>query len=711
MNSTSSQSRGIAESAWTAGGLILLLLVLARYPVDLRPVLWPALAWWIPFVAGYAYLRWRRSPDDRPGLPAAGPALALWLGLLLLLVSHTATRSGFFFMHWADAGASPAGVRGWVGRFFVASLPAALALIFVRRRRAWLPGLLLLIGVAACAGTFLRETSGVALYRDDHASFMYRLWVFGKTFPQLPYYDPNWNGGREASYLVASGVVAPALPFWPLWRWLPVHQVYTPVLTMLFIVGVPALAVGSVRLAGGTWRAAWCGGVLALGLSRGYFVWLLHFGTIGYCFSAVACMPLCAGLYRVLWLDRREWWLAVVLVTSAYLFLCWPIHVLGAGAVLLSALASARVWTWPKWRFLLGCAAAVALLHLPSATVSLFLADVRGLTSLPARKLPLLTRLWDAWSGVRETLIGAHPLLVIFGLGGLAALRPVGLRVVYGSVALAMLLFAVAGETWKPELQGLRVLYTLLFAMVLPAAGWLGDLLDRAGPRWAPVGGSVLALLALGLWNTQKIYGNKGHVREMSGWIRAHTPPDARILFAGATVHAYGGGHVAYLVPLTGREMMACDYFHFSNRLVEYEYPPRAFRRTTADMRRFMDLYNVSHVITHYDRWARYFRAHPDTYQEVHRFEARSPKYVFRVLRDVEPFHRGRGSVSSDINRLDVRVEDPGEPVVLRYHWADALQADAPVELYPVDVAEGIQFIGAHPRGTASFTIRYRRWL
>ena len=49
-------------------------------------------------------------------------------------------------------------------------------------------------------------------------------------------------------------------------------------------------------------------------------------------------------------------------------------------------------------------------------------------------------------------------------------------------------------------------------------------------------------------------------------------------LFAGETVHGYGGGHVAVLAYLTGRQMMACDYYAFSPDLVEYNYPPREWR-------------------------------------------------------------------------------------------------------------------------------------
>ena len=41
----------------------------------------------------------------------------------------------------------------------------------------------------------LVATHGVPLYRDDHPSFIFRLWEFGRAFPRFVTYNPYWNAG------------------------------------------------------------------------------------------------------------------------------------------------------------------------------------------------------------------------------------------------------------------------------------------------------------------------------------------------------------------------------------------------------------------------------------------------------------------------------------------------------------------------------------
>ena len=71
--------------------------------------------------------------------------------------------------------------------------------------------------------------------------------------------------------------------------------------------------------------------------------------------------------------------------------------------------------------------------------------------------------------------------------------------------------------------------------------------------------------------------------------IQENVPRQGRVLFAGPAVHAYGAGHVAPLPLFTDREMMACDFYHFSPKQVEYVYPPSAYRQTPESVFDFME--------------------------------------------------------------------------------------------------------------------------
>lgn len=196
--------------------------------------------------------------------------------------------------------------------------------------------------------------------------------------------------------------------------------------------------------------------------------------------------------------------------------------------------------------------------------------------------------------------------------------------------------------------------------------------------------------------------------RAIGRWIADNVPPGARVLFAGPTVHGYGGGHVAYLPVLAGRSMMACDYYHFSPSTHEYEFPPRAFREEPEDVFAFLDLYNIAAVFTYHEHWKKFFRRFPDRFEEAAAFGQEGRRMAFRVRRPPPgPFVVGSGSVEEDTNRLAVVLDDPSAPAVIRWHWADGMTADPPARVYPHDAGRGVRFIAIEPGGASAVRVRW----
>jgi hypothetical protein len=547
---------------------------------------------------------------------------------------------------------------------------------------------------------------------------MMRFWIFAKSFPQLAAYIPHWNGGRVAAHTVSSGATAPGLLLWPLWRFGAMEEVYTPGLILIFLVLAPAAAVVSVRLCGGSWTAGACAGILAVGISRFAFLWLLHFGTVASNTSAIFIMPVCAVLYRVLWLDRRELWAGAILVISSVLFLAWPASAIIAMAIVPGVVCSARRWSRPNLIFLAACAGAIAVLCLPQVLTILRVTDVGGFSKINT---------WQDWSFWDAFLKGfsvladhghrAHPVLVIFGLLGVWFLPAPGMRWLVGPVLVGLAIVSGWGAGWKPQFSLARAGIPLFYLAALPAGFWLGQILRQPGSLWAPARALVLAVLIFGGLETAKIYANRtqltframpADVRELIAWIRTHTPEGGRVLFAGETVHGVGGGHVAVLPVLTGREMMACDYYHFSPQKVAYEYPPPPFHLTTGTTFEFLELYNVTQVITHHPRWKEVFRADPDRYEEQFTFGERAKKTVFTVKREPGLFLQGSGRVTADVNRITVQLDDPTLPAVIKYNWAEDLQADEGVGLEPHDAGRGVRLIALRPNGRSNVVIRYK---
>ena len=55
---------------------------------------------------------------------------------------------------------------------------------------------------------------------------------------------------------------------WPLWHWGLTHDIYTYAIATAFIVILPLLSVFALRIMGKGACAAWCAGLLSLGVSQ-----------------------------------------------------------------------------------------------------------------------------------------------------------------------------------------------------------------------------------------------------------------------------------------------------------------------------------------------------------------------------------------------------------------------------------------------------------
>ena len=210
------------------------------------------------------------------------PGLILTGSLLVYLVSSAVNSKWFYFLDWTVSGGLGTILKNSLFPWFVLSC-VVLTLVFLfvpMGKRTWILILVvMLFSQAFCVYQLLSETGGTAIYRDDHPAFMLRLHAFARSFPRMIYYDPFWNGGYVSPYIIGSGTVSVGTALWPLWRFAAIENVYTPGLAILFIVIVPLLAVFAVRISGGSLAAAFCAGTMAVGISRYFFLWLLHYGT------------------------------------------------------------------------------------------------------------------------------------------------------------------------------------------------------------------------------------------------------------------------------------------------------------------------------------------------------------------------------------------------------------------------------------------------
>ncbi len=722
-------ARPTAATPWVRVVLAVVLGLLTLYGLrgsgvwlrltELRYFLLPAAA-----AAGLGLWFRRTRPPPRARLAVLAPLLILAGTLTLYLASNSAACEHWsYFLNWTEG---PLLRRGLVRFVFWTALLTPLFVL--RLHRLWLAVFILLVVTQwSCVASLLDFTGGRALYRTDHPSFLFRLWQFSEAFPQLVSYVPHWNGGVVDTAPLTSGTAGPGLLLWPLWQARLPHAVYTPALLALFVVLVPWMAVWAVRAAGGDRLAAGVGGVLALGLSQSFFLWTLHFGTIGAGLASAMALPVAAFAFRATWLRRREPWLAAGLILSGFLLLLWP-----AAGVVAVVMAVALPWLgprltsapWRTWVFLGVCGFILFLGFFPF--LHAILTAGRDVVDFVSKNhsaaaprqggwMTLVTRGADSLFGYARE---AHPLVLFLGLLGAAVSPRRGIRRWFLPVLLGLMAVVVWTRAYTPESQLWRMAIPMMFIAVAPAALHFSRLVRIPDPRLAPLRAGLCVLLALGAHDIARDYDNRGpapieampaELDAFTHWVRVNVPKGGRLLFFGSCGRTFGGGYAAYLPALTGREMMARDYYNFPPGFGPAQYPPEAARANDRRLRAFLDAYNVTHAATHLDDERAFLEQRPDLFQPVgSMLQYGRTVHCYRVQRTPTPLHGASGRVEAGFNRLDVRLDAPADEVVLPYNWVEGLRAAPPVQLVPSERPGGIRLIGVHTGGRQEFTITYR---
>ncbi len=673
----------------------------------------------------------------RQHLPSVSPLEVAFFvlvgGLAVCLFSSGAAHPWFFIARWFSTAPGHRGIP-FALLFAVLSLAGTFALLArpVGRKgmSLFLATLLAVIQLASLIALF-RGTGLAALYRDDHPSFMFRIREFVETYPAMTVFNPWWNAGVVNAVGASSGVGAVALPLFPLWKAVPVHLAYTPALGLLFIVIAPLLTLVGLRAVRASWPSAIIGALLSLGVSRAAFVWGLHFGTVGAVF-AMHFLPLFALLlYRVAIMRRADARTLCGLAISAFFLAQWPPCLIMVLLLVFGVALNVRRLHRREFLRLLAAAAVTVLMLLPNITALLSSRDlftfVADSPTPAARSLPPL-RDWllALPSMLSLRLPETNPLVTFLGLGGLFVLPQKRLRLMLAPAIIGLLLLAAWGPLAAPRLQLERMALPALLLAAIPAAILSGKALVSPTPRLCAVNATIMSLLLLCGATVTMLYGGGGYapytslppeIRAFAETVHREVPQEGRLLFYGPTVHSFGGGHVAYLPILTRREMMACDYYHFPPKMVEYDYPPKPWRKTAEGIADFMRLYGATHLATTIPHRAAFIRE-SGLFSEVPFMPDGKADTKYGIsLFALKGATGGRvfsGNAKlghPDFNNLPVFPEFRpfDKNLVLRYNWNPNLTAGNEAALEPVEVAPGMNFIRVKFTRDDFATIRYGR--
>jgi hypothetical protein len=654
--------------------------------------------------------------------------VAAW-GLMVMAFMYLGSSAihdvWFFPTNWRAPGTSLAAKpldHGMIRALLLMMLLIPFAHRFIDAPKFWAGMTILFAGLAM---TNIYKTTGFdMIYRVDSPSFVYRYWCFEQTFPRAGFYDPHWNAGLRIPFLVASGIWSMGVFLLPLLQCISPDRLYTPSLVFFFLVLLPFIAWQSAAWLGMSKRARWIAALLTLASCQRYWVHLLHYGTAPSLFSMAMALPLAALGYKYLYLDRAPRARTIIpLIICGLIMFCWPGSLIIALPFALMVLIHGRQLFPHKWIWILVGVGVIALTMLPLALVPMRYSNLNAFTQTTIA-MSLLEHFERGLGVLRHNLRGTNALILIFGVAGSFLWPQRSARWFFGPLIALLLVISGWGEEVKKLLQSERMIIPATLVAIIPAAFWLDKIFGiaanlnaskRANALARTLAVFLVAVLVLGSYQGAKTWRGKGlapfhampaHIKDLIEWIPANVPKDGRVMFAGAAVHGYGGAKIAALPMFTGREMMAADFYGFSPKLVEYQYPPRAFRYSGPDkLFDFMHLHNVTHIITWHADWKKVFHRNPGQYRPVY---AAGRIEIFETLRSSSLFLSGQGKVAAGFDRFDVAFDGEPEHVVIKYNWADGLSAQGNARIYPYDAGDGIKFIGIEPGTNQSVTIRYR---
>lgn len=684
-----------------------------------------------------------------PAPPAPAPSRRwpfVLAGILLFGSLATAWQThtdSFFQLGWSLP--PRGGLSAAIGNpaLFLPLLAAVFAFAHARRGTRGLPhpgGIFLaalLLSSSAALFRFARTTGGLALYNDDHASFLFRFAECAAVFPHFESYIPFWNGGTENSVLVTSGLRGLWFPFLPLWQLLGPVRAQALVYGWLFFLLVPAATWLAGRRAGLDRAGASLFAGLVLWSSTTFYGWTLETGTAGATAAAMWLPASLASAFAVFARGKTAPRDLALWGATTFLAAQWPpmapFLLVEAGYALrhLPALDSRA-----RLRFL-PAAALLAALLLPTAIAVVKAKSVLGYAlaapatafAAPRSAFAVLAKAWEQFLFLSRNLAkSSSPLLVFGGLAGLfAATPPKARRLAAASLAAGIACYALA-YAWRPNLQTYRLVIPSSLVLAFPAAHFALAALAPPPPsasRFHRLARAALAGLVAAIFlgaavegpaivarSARKGLGARDDALRAAARLRAVVPEDGRILFAGKTEHAFGGGHVAPLPLLAGREMFACDYYGFPPGSAPNDCPPRELRLPGKDGDwAYMRLHGITHCVAHDPGKIASFRKRADKFREVEtlKIAACPDEVVFEVLgAEGGALARGRGKVRATFNRIDVAPEPGEEELVLRYAWSGRLSVPAPARIAPAPQENGETFIALEPHGLAHVPVRYR---
>jgi hypothetical protein len=171
-------------------------------------------------------------------------------------------------------------------------------------------------------------------------------------------------------------------------------------------------------------------------------------------------------------------------------------------------------------------------------------------------------------------------------------------------------------------------------------------------------------------------------VKELLNWFAENTTPEGRILIEDSefdTGHQYYGTHLPALFPEYVKREYLCgprpmypiqqSYASFTAGLL---FEKKVSEYSLDELKQQFNLYNVKWIVSWSEESKKVFNQFPEyltKMKEIDKFT------VYEVNRVASFFLKGRGTIISDYNHLELRdvMPEDGE-IIIAYHWMEKLK-------------------------------------
>jgi hypothetical protein len=577
----------------------------------------------------------------------------------------------------------------------------------------------LVLAITVIAVSFFKESGGRIIFSDDHPSVFYRLSLLKTMFPQIPFYNPQWNAGVEARDFFSTGILNFFFLYLPLIQFFDLETTYNFLVIATVVVALPLSAYAGARILGLKREAGLVSGLLILGSSLTWYRWVFKYGTMGFATSAVISLFVFCFLCRFGSSEgnkpsRSLLWVTAILTC---LMLTWtPIWFVfvPVGIFLLSNI---RKLLGQRWFF--GYSGFVLLFTMPWLIVWLKVANVLSYVTEPVqhssvvlsagsdpgefkgsvggtdetsskvdrRKFggrPRDLNAKNIFKELRMFAVGLNPLLFVLGLAGIVSLSPRHLRWVFGGTTCWLLILGAVVSLTKPHLELERLLVVLGLIIAIPVGNYISILLtsmEGAGTGFLARTAALPIMSCLLL--TPIITASVVRNRSLEQFIFKPAVYDGlrdlvnknggngRVVFSGFVLHELGGGHLAPLALDVDKPLVAISFVH--DHWSYQGVVPRAYLDAgPAAVEQYFDYMNTTAVFAHERFWRRYFEERPQVYSYVG--ETGKFKMYQRNSGNGTYIYEGEGSVDSQ-QYNSIVVTPRSTNLVIKFRYIDALVA------------------------------------